>query len=367
MSSIGIVGAGHTGCALAFYAAEQGYDVVLRTMDGHPGNTPKIIDDGGYLDARGIFNGRVSLRIGRGLADLTESILLVALPSHAIDGFLEELSMYNLSNTVLIFIAGNSSAVKANMTINAKAILESATAPYSSRVSPDGSVSFRGIKSRLKLSVLNPGITEKDMERVSTLFPMPVDWCYSVLETFLTGLNGVVHVPTALMNMGWMETTNGDFYFYRQGMSSGVCTVIDALDKERLAVAAAYKIRINPVVDTYNGHYGTNEATLQDFAKKTVIHNSTKGAQKRFLDQDVPHWLVLCSELGLRAGVPTPAIDSLILLASILTGKDYRASGSTLKSLGLEDASVGEVITAFQGGNMSGFLAQSKLQRVAAL
>ncbi|OAA71502.1 hypothetical protein ISF_02053 [Cordyceps fumosorosea ARSEF 2679] len=45
-TTIGIIGAGHVGCALAFDLSARGNDVVLRTMAGHPGNTPK--DSGQY-------------------------------------------------------------------------------------------------------------------------------------------------------------------------------------------------------------------------------------------------------------------------------------------------------------------------------
>lgn len=371
MPQIGIVGAGHVGCALAFDLSDRGNDVVLRTMAGHPGNTTKILDNNGFLEATGQFKGRVPVTVAHGFANLTESVILIAVPSTGIDLVLDELAKHDLRDKMLIFITGNSAAIKAHMATNAKAILETATSPYSSRVSADGSVSVRGIKHRITLSILTQGMEESGMAQVAALFRMPVEWCPSVLETFLSGVNGVVHVPTALMNLGWMETTNGDFYFYRQGMSPGVCSVINALDEERLAVAAAYNVRIKSVVETYNANYGTNESTFRDFVDKTVAHNATKGAQKRFLDQDVPYWLVLCSELGLRAGVPTPSIDTMIVLASILTGTDYKSTGNTLKSLGLGNATVEEVSRAFRGGDVGGDVnelhVQAEPQPVAVL
>ncbi|KAJ6780637.1 hypothetical protein PWT90_01733 [Aphanocladium album] len=367
MSSIGIIGAGHVGCALAFDLSERGNDVILRTMAGHPGNTPKILDNNGFLNATGQFQGSVPVRVAQGASNLTESIVLIAIPSTGIDQVLDELAAHDLSNKILIFITGNSAAIKAHMATNAKAIMETATSPYSSRVSADGSISVRGIKKRLALSVLAHEARDEDKAQVAALFRMPVEWCSNVLQTFLSGVNGVVHVPTALMNLGWMETTNGDFYFYRQGMSPGVCSVIEALDKERLAVAAAYNVSIKSVVETYNANYGTNEATFRDFVDKTVAHNSTKGAQKRFLDQDVPYWLVLCAELGLRAGVPTPSIDTMIILASILTGTDYKSTGNTLKSLGLDNATVEEVSRAFRGGDMGDVYVDAKNQAMAVL
>lgn len=347
MPTIGIIGAGHVGCALAFDLPERGNKVVLRTMLGHPGNTPKILANDGYLVATGLFKGRVSVEVGHGLSQLTESIILVAIPSTGIDQALDELAGHDLSNKMLIFIAGNSGAIKAHMTTNARGIMETATAPHSSRVSADGSISVRGIKKRFKMSVIAPDMVEDDMAQIARLFPMPIEWCPSVLETFLSAINGVFHVLTTLMNLGWTETTNGDIYFYRQGMSPGVCTVIEALDQERMAVAAAYNVRSKSVVETLNNYYGTNETTFRNFVKTTVAHSSTKGVQKRFIDQDVPCWLVLCSEPGSRAGVPTTSIDTMIILASVLMDTDYRATGTTLKSLGLETATVEEVSRIF--------------------
>ncbi|TQV95590.1 NAD/NADP octopine/nopaline dehydrogenase [Cordyceps javanica] len=329
-------------------------------MAGHPGNGPAIENNNGFLEATGLFKGRVSVRVNQGLSQLTESIIFVAIPSTGVHEVLDELAGHELSNKMLIFITGNSAAIKAHMATNAKVILETATSPFSSRVTADGHVNFRGVKKFLKLSILASKMGQEDLAQVASLFPMPVEWCPSVLETFLSGLSGVVHVPTTLMNLGWMETTNGDFYFYRQGMSPSVCNIIEALDKERLAVAAAYKVPTKSVVEIFNANYGTNETTLRGFADKTVVHNSTKGAQKRFIDQDVPYWLVLCSELGLRAGVPTTTIDAMILFASILRGTDYRNTGTTLKSLGLDNATVEEVIKAFQGDNADEIHMQAK-------
>jgi hypothetical protein len=49
----------------------------------------------------------------------------------------------------------------------------------------------------------------------------------------------------------------------------------------------------------------------------------------------VPYGLVPLAELARFAGVATPAIDHLIHLCCVATGKDYRAHGLTLDRLGL--------------------------------
>ncbi|KAG5981694.1 hypothetical protein E4U55_002675 [Claviceps digitariae] len=372
MTSVGIIGAGHVGCALAFDIANRGFDTVIRALDGHPGNTAAIKANGGYLDATGLLSGRVPVRVGDGLAQLTESIIIVTIPCPGHEQLLRELRQHDLSTRTIIFIAGNAVTFKAQAVLGgvAKAVLATATSPFSSRISSDGSISVRGIKKCLQICVLSGDgpappqtsgeqqqqqqqqenhdkHTDKTLLDINHIFPTPLLWSASALDIFLTGINGVLHVPTALMNLGWTETTNGDFLFYRQGMSRGVCRIMHALDQERLAVAAAYNCRVDSAVATLNAFYGTTAASLRDFADKSTAHNKTKGVQKRFLEQDVPYWLVLCSDLGARAGVPTPCMDSLITLASTLSGREYRKGGVSLQSLGMGDASRRDVHRVF--------------------
>ncbi len=53
------------------------------------------------------------------------------------------------------------------------------------------------------------------------------------------------------------------------------------------------------------------------------------------LTTDVPCALVLASSLGEATGVPTPVIDGLVAAASVMLGRDFRAEGRTLATLGL--------------------------------
>ena len=60
--------------------------------------------------------------------------------------------------------------------------------------------------------------------------------------------------------------------------------------------------------------------------------------------------LVPIAELGIRFGVSTPAIDSLIHLASILHRTNYRRVGRTLQKLGLARSSVDEITRYVEEG-----------------
>ena len=59
------------------------------------------------------------------------------------------------------------------------------------------------------------------------------------------------------------------------------------------------------------------------------------GLDNGYITDGVPCALVLASSLGEAAGVPTPAIDELVAAASAVLGRDFRAEGPTLATLGL--------------------------------
>ena len=59
------------------------------------------------------------------------------------------------------------------------------------------------------------------------------------------------------------------------------------------------------------------------------------GLDTGYITDGVPCALVLASSLGEAAGVPTPVIDELVAAASAVLGRDFRAEGPTLATLGL--------------------------------
>ena len=69
-------------------------------------------------------------------------------------------------------------------------------------------------------------------------------------------------------------------------------------------------------------------------------------AQRRFLSQDVPYWLNLCSEIGARAGISTLFINLTIFVPSTSNITDYGETGRNLKSLGLARASIEDILQA---------------------
>ena len=134
-----------------------------------------------------------------------------------------------------------------------------------------------------------------------------------------------------------LRARGGHFEFYYAGMTPAVCRLIEATDRERLAVARAYGLDLVSTAQTFRNQYGVEGETLYDvlqanpafagFAPKTLHH--------RFLTEDTPYSMVPMAALGRLAGVPTPIMDALIALFGELLGEDYAVTGQTAERMGL--------------------------------
>jgi opine dehydrogenase len=153
----------------------------------------------------------------------------------------------------------------------------------------------------------------------------------------------VIHPPVTLLNAGLLERTGGGFLFYEEGVTESVGRLIEAVDDERIAIAAALGVTIlsDPELGVTQGYmreadYSTGYSTTPGFlgigAQSRLDH--------RYLTEDVGYSLVFLTDLAARLGAPTPVMDAVIAIASVVLARDFRAEGKrTLATLGLEDMS----------------------------
>ena len=66
----------------------------------------------------------------------------------------------------------------------------------------------------------------------------------SVFQTTLQNGNPVIHPAVTLLNAALIERTGGDFRFYEEGVTESVGRLIEGVDRERLAIAAALGVTI---------------------------------------------------------------------------------------------------------------------------
>jgi opine dehydrogenase len=164
-----------------------------------------------------------------------------------------------------------------------------------------------------------------------------------VLATGLANVNLVLHPPGAIAGAAWVEATGGDYRFYVDGMTAGVVRVIEALDGERRAVAAAFGHALPPLVEEMAA-IGTAEAgaagrgdtrrAITGGAANALL-KAPSGLQHRYYREDLGYGLVALLALADAAGVACPTAAALLTLGETLLGEPLRETGLGADRLGI--------------------------------
>ena len=221
---------------------------------------------GGEIHYTGAF-GTGFVRPGLMSTDLAEVLgsadaILVCLPTLAHRAVAERLLVHGRNEVPVILNPGHTGgALEFCDVFHTKGIEPPPTAEFSTltyivRKSDPITVSITGTANRVWVAALPGG--ERAIELAQTLYPSATR-ARDVMATGLANVNMVLHPPGAILGASWIESTGGDFTFYVEGLPAGVGRVMEALDAERLAVAAAYDHRLPPLFDEMQA-IGTIEA-----------------------------------------------------------------------------------------------------------
>jgi opine dehydrogenase len=361
MSSIAVIGAGHGGAAVAGYLASRAHDV--RVMDTNSA-VVEAIARAGALEVAGKIEGKgkISLATTDLAAAVTGAeVIMIVVPGDAHLAVAEALAPH-VTGTPLIVLhpGGTGGALEFAATFKrlgvrgSPLIAEVESFSYGSKTVAPGRSQVNTVKQANRVAALPAGDTSKALANLAPDFPQFVA-ARSVLETSLNHMNAMLHVPTMLMNAGWIESTRGDFEFYRDGVSPAVARVMEDLDRERMAVSDALGAGAAPlrqwIRETYKVEASTLHETIQTLNANVYKTSKAPAAlTSRYLAEDVPSGLVPIAALGEAAGVATPLMRMLIDVASRVHGVDHWRTGRTLERMGLGGrAAVGIRRAAEQG------------------
>ncbi len=221
-------------------------------------------------------------------------------------------------------------------------VCETTTLTYACRMRGAATVAIFNVASELLFAALPATETDELYERVASLYPSIVKG-ENVLQLGLQDLNAVEHPAQALMNAGWLEHTKGDYLFYTEGTTPSVARAIEAVDAERMALAAAIGVPTRSFVDYFFAAGYTSERAaatgrvyeaLQDSEPNSTI-KGPPSLDHRYIHEDVGWGLVPWIHLARLFNVPVPTMEALAHLASVANEIDYLTEGLTLERMGL--------------------------------
>src|SRR4029079_19456432 len=115
------------------------------------------------------------------------------------------------------------------------------------------------------------------------------------------------------------------------GVTEAVGRMIEAVDNERLAIAAALGVSIlsEPEIGVRQGYMREhNYSTAHSTAPGFLGIKAQSELDHRYLTEDVGYSLVFMAALATRLGVPTPVMDAVITITSVVLARDFRGEGA---------------------------------------
>lgn len=353
MNKISIIGAGNGGQAIAGYCASLGMSVCLYNRT-HSDSFKKIRENG-KINLIGQINTVGSIDLFS--SDIKEAcefsdLIFIVTPADSHKSLAHKIAPFITSDHIVLLNPGRtlgSLEFERELTRHTDItpnIGEAQTLVYACRAIEPGVVNVIGVKDRVPVACSPNSNINKILETIKPIYPS-FEKGKSLLEVGLDNIGSIFHPSVVLFNAATIEREES-FYFYRD-MTPQIASVIEELDKERIAVGKAYGIDLMSVTEWIKYAYPSTEGDdLCQRMRNNPAYHDIKAPGSIFtrqLTEDIPTGLVPISELGHKAGVPTPIMDSIITIISTLLNVDFRKNGRTLSNLGLKNVSSKEIVT----------------------
>ncbi|MGD2148254.1 MAG: NAD/NADP octopine/nopaline dehydrogenase family protein [Anaerolineae bacterium] len=355
---VAVVGAGNGAHALAGHLSVQGLPV--RLYNRFEEEIVALREQGGVA-VEGVIAGFGPLQLVTtdpapviSWADL----LMVVVPAFAHRSVAEACAPHLRDDQVLILNPGRTGGalefanVLREKQVTARVtVAEAQSLLYACRLIGPARARITGIKREIRVAAFPAARTDTVIEAVRPLLPQFVP-AGNVLETSFDNVGAVFHPGTMVLNANRIESGE-DFGFYRD-MSSSVTRLLEAIDRERLAVARAFGVELESASEwlrrSYEGVAG--ETLLERIRSNRAYHDikAPKRLNARQILEDVPTGLVPLVSLGALAGVQTPACRAVTDVCCLLLDRDFWAEGRNARNLGLEEMSVDEIAAYVETG-----------------
>jgi opine dehydrogenase len=353
---VAVLGAGNGGVASAFDFSQHGHEVSLYAPPGFAVNTVAVHQAGG-ITASGDLEGFAPIRYaGDDVAEAVAGAELVVVvgPAYSTEPLAIAVGPHLRDGMAVLVCPGSCAGAIAfkraaglELDDTRIAVGETHTLPYAVRVTAPGVINlFLKLTTGVYLAGVPRVVTERLYDLVTDVWPA-VEQADSVFQTTLQNGNPIIHPAVTLLNAALLERTSGNFLFYEEGVTESVGRLIETVDNERLAIAGALGATVlsEPAIGAKQGYmleqnYSTGYSTAPGFlgiaAQRQLDH--------RYLTEDVGYSLIFLADLATHLGVPTPAIDAVITIASVVLARDFRGEGArTLSTLGLDALSPEEL------------------------
>jgi opine dehydrogenase len=206
--------------------------------------------------------------------------------------------------------------------------------------------------TRLPTGVFPGRHTSRALDVIGKVYP--VEPLTDALSGALMNAGPIIHPPLIIMNAGPLEHFDA-WDIHNEGTQPSIRRTTDALDAERMALREAfgYGAPHFPLADHYDDKrdewmYGN--ASHERLTDSGDWRENIDLLSHRYMVEDTRLGLSLMASLGQLAGLDLPLINGFLAIGGAITGTDFKATGRTLETLGLDGLSRDELAALLQNG-----------------
>jgi len=345
----------------------KGFDVAMFEAPEFEDNIRPVIEQKG-IQARGVAGeGLAELSMattepGKALADA--EIVFVCVPAYGHRTMGELIIPHLTDEQTVLLMPGNCGGAQEFAQMlkeigkgKQPLLAEAASCLFACRKDGPAGIWVRGLKQSMPVAAFPARQTAQVVGILKKTFPQ-FDAAHHVLETSLNNSNHMLHPPGLLLNLGLVELSKEDWSFFLEGLSPGVCRVMEAMDRERVEILT--RLNLEPVtllqwMLRFYGHQGVKGETMYEAVSTSPVHGPSKGPrsiENRYLTEDIPFGLVPIASIGRELGVRVQAIETLVNLACTVSERDWWSNGRTTDKMGLSGMSASQMIEYVTEGRL---------------
>jgi opine dehydrogenase len=368
MSKIAILGSGNGGMTLAAHLGLEGHEIRLFDLPEYADNLDEIQKNGGInisgVEKQGL--GPVAFTTSDIAKALNGAeIILNPVPAYAYELFARLATPALQDGQIVVTMGKGGGSLIWAQTLRQQRISknvifgETNTLLHGCRKLGPAEVTVYGVIQENVVAAFPGKNTDKVRNAMQSLFPTrDFRRAPNLFESVLLDFNAITHTGPMICNAARIDSgyRKEDFHLFgRDENPPAVCNVIEAIDRERMALAQvlnieAFPLEVEHTRNKYNpGHAGNQVLPMFESMHTEKLERvpGPYSLKARHLTEDVPYGLVTWASLGRMLGVPTPASEAIITLASILNHEDYWAMGRTMEKMGIDPSWSKERLVAF--------------------
>ena len=398
---IAVLGGGAVGKSCAADMKLAGKEVRLYDMMPFAKNTLANLEKTGILLDGVQRNLYCFERSGRAYLDMVSSdmgkvvkgagLIVIAAPAMAHEPFFRELIPHLEDGQVIHIFTDNYGTLLLRKMMREMGCTKQvivggwSSAPYGTRIESVGKFTFPhvGVKYRaITLRGASLPMSDIDAFMESSRYLPCIDAVTygngpeagnTVLDTGFANINPVIHVPATILGVSTMENwgvifggyDKNSYSMYCHGLCPSICEVQYQFFEEEKALAK--EIGVGTPQYAYESFFSRRSVLTQEYmgldkdGKDNVIfpldqpsdegNTGPNSINHRYLTEDVPVGCKIYDDLGVQYGVPTPVIDSMIVLAGSMHKKSFfETSKYNLAYLGIDNMPKEELLAYLNEG-----------------